>query len=199
MLFYRRVTRHRGVFSTFFTASSSFRVTRHKFSALETCFNAYTRSKCWRSNSTLPTSGHGGQTFNSHPAVLAVKLSSPPSGHGGQTLPFHTAVMEVKLFPPTHRSWRSTSPLPPSGHGSQTLPLHKRSWRSNSPLSAHGHPPPLLVAILIPPHLAVMAVKLSPPTQRSWRSNSPLITSGHGGQTLSSHPAVTAVKPSPPT
>ena len=68
------------------------RITRHKFSALETCFNAHTAGgqtlplSTQRSSST-PAGGHP------HP--------SPPSDHSGSTLPCHPAVMVVKFSPPT--------------------------------------------------------------------------------------------------
>ena len=100
MLFYRHVTRHRGIFSKF-SPRHLFYILHHvsKFSALKTCFNADTRSPSWRSSSPLsaqwsssplPTQGSssthpaGGQTHPSPPSchlppILPVlKLSLPP-------------------------------------------------------------------------------------------------------------------------
>ena len=153
MLFYRRVTRHLGVFSQIFPASSLFRITRHKFSALKTCFNAETRS-----NSPLSTQRSS--------SPLPIQRSSSTHHAGGQTLPSPPSV-----HPPC---WWPTSPLPTqrssSTHpaGGQTLPSQPSS-----------HPSPLLSANLTPPHLVVILHPCWRPTsplhtQRSWRSNSTL-------------------------
>ena len=79
MLFYRRITSHRGVFSNKFPASMPFRVTRHKLSALKlvsTPIHAHTAS---------------GQTLPSPP--IGQPHPSPPSGH----LP--PILLAVKLSP----------------------------------------------------------------------------------------------------
>ena len=184
---------------TFFTASSSFHVTRHKCSALETCFNADMRSHCWRSNSpplleaNLPPP---------HPEVIFHKpaggqtLPSQPSGHpspllSANLIPPHPAVilptpilLAVKLSPlssqrssftPAVSQPHPTPPRSSSTHpvGGQTLP---------SPHSVHL--PPILLAVkLSPPESpqAVMAVKLSLLRQAvifhpCWRPSSPLPT-----------------------
>ena len=172
MLFYQCVTCHRGVFFTFWTASSSFRGT--------------------------PIRAHtaGGQTLlfppNGHPPPLLAAISTPPH----PAVIFHTSCLQFNSL--LHTSGQTLPhlrpaasftpavghphPSPPSGHGGQTVP---------SPPS--GHPPPLLTAIFFALHLAVMAVKLYPATQRSWWSNSPLPT-----QRSSSTPAGGQPHPSPP-
>ena len=100
MLFNRRVTGHRGVLLSFFTASSTFHVTRHKFQLLKlvsryaftllavklspfrpavilhTCWRLYSPPSAQRSSSTPA----GGQIHPSpHPAVIF--HPSPASGH----------------------------------------------------------------------------------------------------------------------
>ena len=151
---------------------------------------------CWQSNSPFPTSCHGGQTLPSPPSghpppLLAVKLSPPTQGSWRSN------------FLPTQRSWRSNSPLSAQWSWRSSSPLSaQRSWRSNSPLSAqwswrsntllppsgHGGQP-------FPFHPAVMAVKLSHPTQRSWRSTFPLPPSGHGGPTFTRIVATLLIRP----
>ena len=90
MLFYRRVTRHHGVFFTFFPASSPFPATRHvsyffkcfinkcphhTFSALISCFNADTHSQ----PAPIPPS--------SQSSLLPSQRSSSTSPAGSQTHP----------------------------------------------------------------------------------------------------------------
>ena len=80
--------------------------------------------------------------------LLAVKLS-----------PFHPTVI-------LHPCWRPSPPLPTqrssSTHPACNLTLSFTPAVKLSRISAQRHPSPLLLAILTPPHLAVMAVKLSP-------------------------------------
>ena len=134
--FCRRVTRRRVML--FYQ-----RVTRHKFSALETCFNADARSHCCRSNSPLsaqrPSSTPaGGQ---SHP--------SPPSGHpspqmSANLIPLHPAVI-------LHPCWRPISLLS-TQQSSSTYPSGGQTLPSPTSVMA------VKLSLLRP---AVMAVNLS--------------------------------------
>ena len=105
-------TRHRGFFfSNFSPTSSPFRITRHKFPALKTCFYADRRS--------------GALT------LLATNLTLPPCGH---LLPILLADKLSPLCPAVilHPCWRPTSTVlcqqSSSTHpaSSQTLPSPRR-------------------------------------------------------------------------
>ena len=148
MQLYRRFTRQRGVFSTFFPMSLPFRVTRHQFSALKTCF---------------PIRAHtaGSQTLPSPPS--SHPHPSPSSDH------FPPILLAVKLYPlcPVvilHFGWWPTSPLttqqsssyhpssgqtvpsPPSGHP----PPSTSSGGQPHPSPPSGHLPPILAGNLTP-------------------------------------------------
>ena len=195
---------------TFFTASSSFHVTRHKCSALETCFNADMRSHCWRSNypplleANLPPP-HLEVIF--HKPAGGQTLPSQPSGHpspllSANLIPPHPAVilptpilLAVKLSPLSSQRSSFTpavsQPHPSPQRSSSTHPAGGQTL----PSPHSGHLPPIL-----------LAVKLSHPHKRSWRSNYPFSAKrssstpagghphpsppgSHGGQTIPSHPA----------
>ena len=91
MLFYRHVTRHRGIFSKF-SPRHLFYILHHvsKFSALKTCFNADTHAQ-----PNLPL-----LTANFHPSSWWSTSTPLP---GGQPPPL---LLAVNLHP---SSWRSTS------------------------------------------------------------------------------------------
>ena len=107
MQLYRRFTRQRGVFSTFFPMSLPFRVTRHQFSALKTCF---------------PIRAHtaGSQTLPSPPS--SHPHPSPSSDH------FPPILLAVKLYPLCSAVILNT-PYP-------VVIFHLFCCRSNSRLSA---------------------------------------------------------------
>ena len=69
-------------FFKIFPASSPFRVTRLRFSTLKSCFNADTRSHCWRSNSPLSAERSSSTPAGSkpHPKMTSYSpLLSPES------------------------------------------------------------------------------------------------------------------------
>ena len=152
MLFYRRVTRHHGVFLTFSPRHRLFashviifqtrhkKLSRYKFSAVKTCFNAYTRSQpaptppspavifypsCWSAGGQIHPSPRSG-----HPTPLIAAFLTPP----------HPAVI---LYPP---SVSQINPSPAGGHPAPLLmvnftPLHPAVIPQPSP--PRGHPLPL--------------------------------------------------------
>ena len=194
MLFYRCVTCHHSNLKKKFPPLLLFRVMRHKFSALKTCFNADMRLHCWRLNPPLSVQ----QSFSPFPIQRSSSTPaggqphpSPPSGYVPLLLvanltPLHPAL----IFYPS--CWQSNSPLSAQQSFStspargQTLPSLSSSHPH--PSSSSSHLPPLLVANLTPPHPVVMFHLCCWPTSplpTQWSSS----THPAGSQTLPSQPS----------
>ena len=205
--FWRRVTasccffdesRVTAAFFVIFTASSPFGVTRHKLSALKTCFRIRFHIAGGQTRPS-PPSGHihpsptSGQLT---PILLAVKLSplrqavilhpcwrsySPPSAQRSSSMP----LLAVKFTHPRltvilHPCWRSNDPFPhpavifqhspPSGH----IPPLPGQRSSSTPAGGQPHLSPPMQSYSTPPAQrsssfpACSHSHLSPPMQRSY-------------------------------